>query len=106
MYVNALTIGKNNNYNALLNANGDSVIDYINTKRVFEVGIIPLDNAAMQNLAAAIDNFNVSISYRDPITGELVEGVNCYIDNNSISYYTIRVDNVLYNAFTLTFTEL
>ena len=33
MYVNALKVSRECNYNAQTNANGDTVVDYINTKR-------------------------------------------------------------------------
>lgn len=46
-YVNALKVTNSNNYTALTNANGDTVVDYINNKRTLEVGIIPLDDTAM-----------------------------------------------------------
>lgn len=104
--VNTLKITRSNKYNAQTNAAGDTVVDYINRKRSFEVGIIPLDDEKMQALMAAIDNFNVSISYRDPQTGALAEGVNCILPTNDIDYYTIQVDKVRYKAFTLKFTEL
>lgn len=106
MYVNHLKINKSNVYNAQTNAAGNSVVDYINAKREIEVGIIPLNDTAMAQLQAAIDAFNVSISFRNPKTNALEEGVNCIIPNNGIEYYTIRADKVMYNAFTLKFIEL
>ena len=105
-YVNALKVDTNNNYNAQTNAAGDTVVDYINEKRTIEVGIIPLDDAVMANIKADIKKFNVSISYLDPDTKALAEGVNCIIPSNQIEYYTIQVDKVMYKAFTLQFEEL
>lgn len=104
--VSSLKISRSNNYNAQTNAAGDTVVDYINRKRGFEVGIIALDDADMQSLMDAIDNFNVSISYRDPQTGVLVEDVNCILPSNDIEYYTIQSNKVSFKAFTLKFTEL
>jgi hypothetical protein len=43
-YVNSLKINKSANYNAQTNAAGNTVVDYINSKRTIEVGIIPVDN--------------------------------------------------------------
>lgn len=106
MYVNQLRINKNSVYNAQTNAAGNSVVDYINSKREIEVGIIPLNGATMAQLQTAIDAFNVSISFRNPKTGELEEDVNCIIPENGIEYYTIQADKVMYNAFTLKFIEL
>ena len=106
MYVNELRVKKAANYNAQTNAAGDTVVDYINSKRSIEVGIIALDSSVMPQIQEAIDAFNVSISFRNPKTNALEENVNCIIPDNEIDYYTIRADKVMYNGFTLTFTEL
>lgn len=106
MYVNELKVGKTHNYNSQTNAAGNTVVDYINAKRTIEVGIIPLDSAAMAKLQADIDAFNVSISFRNPKTGALEENVNCIIPSNSVEYYTIQVNKVMFNAFTLNIIEL
>ena len=105
MYVNKLTITKEANYNALVNAAGNTVVDYINKKRVIEVGIIPLDNAAMANLLTAIDAFSLSISFLNPETGAL-ETIACIIPNSNVDYYTIQAGNTSFKAFTLEFIEL
>lgn len=106
MYVNELKVKKAANYNSQTNAAGDTVVDYINSKRQIEVGIIPLNSAAMVELLTAVDGFNVSISFRNPLTGALEDGVNCVITDNEVEYYTIQIDKVMYKAFSLTFTEL
>jgi hypothetical protein len=106
MYVNQLKVNKSSVYNAQTNAAGNTVVDYINSKREIEVGIIPLNDTAMQQLQTAIDAFNVSISFRNPKTNALEENINCIIPENGIEYYTIQADKVMYNAFTLKFIEL
>ena len=106
MYVNELKVNKKSNYNAQLNASGNTVVDYINAKREIEVGIIPLNDTAMAQLQEAIDAFNVSISFRNPKTNALEEGVNCVIPDNNVEYYTIQADKVMYKAFTLKIVEL
>ncbi len=106
MYVNALNISTDTNYNAQTNAAGDTVVDYINKKRSIEVGIIPLNDAVMADLQADIEAFNVSISYLDPKTKLLAENVNCIVPSNKVEYYTIQINKVMYKALTLTFTEL
>ena len=106
MYVNQLKVSKESNYNSQTNAAGNTVVDFINRKRVIEVGIIPLDNEAMIKLQQAIDAFNVSISFLNPSTNAIEENVNCIIPDDEVEYYTIQSNKVLYNAFTLTFTEL
>lgn len=105
-FVNELKVNKSANYNAQTNAAGDTVVDYINSKRQIEVGIIPLDKTDMSKLLNAIEGFNVSISYRNPLTNTLEKNVNCIIPESEVEYYTIQVNKVMYNAFNLTFTEL
>lgn len=106
IYVNALNVNNVNNYSSLTNAAGDTIVDYINTKRVIEVGVIPLTAAAMSALLADLASFNVAISFLNPVTKELEENVNCIIPEANVSYYTIQADKVLFNAFSLTFEEL
>ena len=105
-FVNELKVSKVNNYNAQVNAAGNTVVDYINSKREIEVGIIPINDADMQSILNAIDTFNVSVSFLNPLTNTLENNVNCIIDSSEIEYYTIQVGNIMYKAFTLTFTEL
>lgn len=106
MYVNELIVNEEANYTAQTNAAGNTVVDFINKKREIEVGIIPLEDDAMKSLKAAIDGFNVSLSFRNPNTGALEEGVNCIIPSSGVEYYTIQANKVMYKAFTLKFTEL
>lgn len=102
---NKLKVNNSVNYTAQTNAAGNSVVDYINTKRTIEVGIIPLSDADMIGLQIALSKFNVSITIRNPLTNGL-ETINCIIPQNDIEYYTIQADRVLYKALNLTFTEL
>lgn len=105
-FVNELKVTKDVNYNAQTNAAGDTVVDYINSKRTIEVGIIPIDEITMVKLQNDLHNFNVSITFRNPQTNVLEENVNCIIPSSEIEYYTIQINRVMYKAFTLTFTEL
>ena len=104
-YVSALSVKKTNVYNAQTNAAGNTIADYINTKRNIEVEIIALNDVVMQQIQEAIDAFNVTISFRNPKTNAL-EDINCIIPGDSVDYYTIQADKVLYKAFKLTFNEL
>lgn len=106
IYVNELKVTNDVNYNAQTNAAGDTVVDYINTKRTIEVGIIPIDDSTMINLQNDIALFNVSISFRNPKTNMIEENINCIIPTNEVEYYTIQVNKVSYKAFSLTFIEL
>lgn len=106
MYVNELKVKTATNYNAQTNAAGDTVVDYINSKREIEVGVIALDSSVMPQILTEVDKFNVSISFRNPKTNILETGVNCIIPSTEIEYYTIQANKVMYNGITLTFTEL
>lgn len=105
-YVNELKVNKEANYNAQTNAAGDTVVDYINSKRSIEVGIIPLDGTTLASLMSAIDGFNVSISFLNPVTNGLETGVNCIIPSSGVEYYTIQAGKTQTKAFTLQFIEL
>lgn len=105
-YCSTLQVNKTANYNAQTNAAGNTVVDYINHKRVIEVGIIPLDSATMSTLQNIIGAFNINISFRNPVTGELEENVNVIIPESNVEYYTIQANKVLFNAFRLKFVEL
>lgn len=105
MYVNALNITKNHIYKSQINAAGNTIVKYVNSKRIINVGIIPLDSESMIALQAALESMTVSISFMNPETGAL-ETANCMISTQSVDYYTIRVGNTKFKAFTLQFTEL
>lgn len=105
-YVNELKVTKQQQYNAQVNAAGNTVVDLINSKRQIQVGFIPMDEAKAQDIFNAIDMFTVTISYRDPRTGATLNDVNCIIPSSDADYYTIRADKVSLKAFTLKFTEL
>lgn len=104
--INSLKESTINNYTAQQNAAGDTVVDYINKKRVIEVGFIPLSAETMAYLMTDIEAFNVSISYLNPKTKKLENDVNCIVASHEPEYYTIQDNNVIFKAFTLTFTEL
>lgn len=103
--VNELTVTSEARYNAQVNAAGNTVIDYINTKRVLTIGFIPLGAEKMKELQTAISQFTMAVSFRNPATNEL-ETINCYVPTEEIKYYTIQTDRVLYNAMTVEFIEL
>lgn len=105
-FVNSMKVEKEATYNAQTNAAGDTVVDYINHKRTIQVGIIPLDGESIKQLLADIEAFNVSISYRDPQSGVLVQGVNCIIPESNVEYYTIQAGKVMLKEFSLKFIEL
>ena len=105
MFVNELEISTDNNYNSQTNAAGNTVVDYINKKRTINVGIIPLNDDIMKQLKADIAAFNVIVSFLDPDT-QLLSEANCIIPSNSVKYYTIQADKVLFETCSLVFEEL
>lgn len=106
LYVNQLKIDKTAIYKSATNSAGNTIVRYINTKRSFTVGIIPLNDTVMAALQNDISAFTVSISYRDPKTNKLVENVSCIIPNDGVEYQTIQANKVMYKAFTLVIQEL
>lgn len=103
--VRSLNVTKEHNYNAQTNAAGNTVVDYINTKRTIEVGFIYMDDSDMAALQTAFSSFAVTVTYRDPKTNAL-EVASCIAPEIEADYYTIQADRVLYNEFELEFTEL
>lgn len=104
--VSALKVSREAKYNAQTNAAGNTVVDYINSKREIEVSIIPLDSVTMIELQAELSQFEVSISFRNPNTGAMEENIHCIIPDDEIEYYTIQTNKVMYKAMSLTFSEL
>ena len=82
-YVNKLKVAVKHNYKSMTSAAGNTLVKYINSKRVIEIGIIPLDEVAMQELLAEVKKFQVTLSYLNPETNQLEENVNCIIPNIS-----------------------
>ena len=106
MYVNELTVSKEHNYTAQTNAAGDTVVDYINSKRTITVGIIPLTAAVAKQVLSLLDNLSVNVSFLNPITNELEENVVCILPESEVQYYTIRAGKTSINAFSVEFIEL
>lgn len=105
-YVSGLKVSKSVLYNSQVNASGNTIVDYINSKRTIEVSIIPLDEVSMLKLQLAISAFNVSLSFLNPATNSLEENVKCIIPSDSVEYYTIQAKKTMFKAVNLTFTEL
>lgn len=104
-FVNELIVTKSVNYSAQTNAAGNTVVDYINSKRIVSVGFIPLSGEKLVELLAEINAFNVSLSFMNPQINAL-ETINCIVPESEINYYSIRVNGVLCKAFNVEFIEL
>ena len=105
MYVNKLKVGKEHIYKARTNASGNTIVKYVNSKFIIEVGIIPLDDEAMATIQEIINGFQVRLSFLDPETKTLKEA-SCIVTKQSVDYYTIQDSKVRFKAFSLVFTEL
>lgn len=106
MYVNKLQVATEHFYQHKSSAGGADRITYKYKRRTIEVGIIPLNDAAMKNFLADVDQFRVSVSFRDPSTNRITEDMTCIIPSHIVDYYTIQVGNVKYQAFTVVLKEV
>ncbi len=104
--VSGLKVSRKANYNAQTNAAGDTVVDYINHKYEIEVEFIPLTADDMLTLQANINNLYCTIDFLNPITGNLLSGVECIVPENKVEYYTIQANRTLFNAVKVTFYQL
>lgn len=107
MYVNELKVSRSSTYRSQTNAAGNTVVDNMNAKRSVTIGIIPLSDSVMAQLLEDVYRFEVLLSFRNPQTGVLEEGVRCIVPDSEIEYYTLSgASSVMYNAFNITFNEL
>ncbi len=106
MYCNALKINRSTAYRSQTNAAGNTTVDKTIPKREIEVGIIPLSDDVMSQLLDDIYEFKVAVSFLNPNTKQLEEGVICIIPDSEVEYYTIQTGKIQYKALNLTFTEL
>ena len=87
------------------NANGDTVIDIVNQKVKVYVTFRPMDDEEMAKLLAAIEDFVISVTYRDVKTNRN-KTVTCYTGTPEPDYYFIHNNRVLYKEMNLNFIQL
>lgn len=87
------------------NANGDTVIDIVNTKRKVYVTFRHTTGDEMKTLLAAISDFVVNVDFRNPETGALMT-ITAYIGTPEPEYYTIQDNYVVFKPMNLNFIEL
>ena len=87
------------------NANGDTVIDIVNTKRKVYVTFRHTTDAEMRRLLSAIEDYVVAVDFRNPATGALMT-INAYTGTPEPEYYTIQNGFVVYKPMNLNFIEL
>ena len=87
------------------NANGDTVIDVVNTKHKAYVNLRYTTDEEMSEFLKAIRDYVIDVSVRDPVTGALLT-FNAYTGTPEPEYYTIQSDIVIYKPMSLNFIEL
>ena len=87
------------------NANGDTVLDIINQKTKLQVGFRPMNDSEMAKLLNAVDEYIVSVSYRDSKTNSN-KTITCYTGTPEPEYYCILNNKVFYKEMNLNFIEL
>ena len=87
------------------NANGDTVIDIVNTKRKVYVTLRHTTDQEMKEFLKAIQDYVVRVSFRNPTTGAMYS-ISAYTGTPEPEYYTIQRDMVIYKPMNLNFIEL
>jgi len=87
------------------NANGDTVLDIINTKVKVYVTFRPMTGDEMVEFLTLIRDYVVNVSFLDSKTNTL-STAQCYTGTPEPDYYWIHGDQVLYKEFALNFIEL
>ena len=87
------------------NANGDTVIDVINTKVKVYITFRHTTGAEMQELLTAIKDYQVQVSFKDAKTKALTT-ISAYTGTPEPEYYTIQGDHIIYKPLSLNFIEL
>jgi hypothetical protein len=87
------------------NANGDMTIDVLKTKRKVYVEFRHMTDKEMLPLLAAMNDYVVTVSYRDPKTNGL-NSITGYTGTPEPDYYTIQPNVVIYKPMNLNFIEL
>ena len=87
------------------NAAGDTVIDVINRKIKVYVTLRHTFDNEMNSFLAAVKDYVVNVSFRDPETKALTT-ITAYIGTPEPEYYTIQSSKVIYKPMNLNFVEL
>lgn len=87
------------------NAAGDTVIDVINKKIKLYITFRHTMEAEMRELLTAIEPYQVTVTFRNPLNGQL-KSINTYTGTPEPEYYTIQANHVIYKPLALNFIEL
>lgn len=87
------------------NANGDTVIDVINSKVKIYVTFRAMTDTEMARLLATFNDYVVNVTYRDSKTNSN-KTITCYTGTPEPDYYFIQDNRVLYKEMNLNFIQL
>lgn len=87
------------------NANGDTVLDVINSKVKLYVTFRPMDDSDMSRLLGSFEDYVILVRYRDSKTNTIKE-IECYTGTPEPEYYWILNNQVLYREMQLNFIEM
>lgn len=104
-YVSGLKVSTNTNYNAQTNAAGDTVVDYVNKKKVIDVTFIPLDVSTLKSILYYLKEFSITVDYLNPETNK-VEHIECISPSMSLEYHMLTNTRKFSKPFTMQFVEL
>lgn len=85
------------------NANGDTVLDVINMKRKIYVTLRHTTFAEMQRFLAAIEPYQVTVSYLDP-RNNTMQSASTYTGTPEPEYY--NVSKTIFKSMNINFIEL
>lgn len=87
------------------NANGDTVIDVINTKTKVYVTLRHTTDNEMQSFLDAIKDYVVTIKFLNPKT-KMLTSIEAYTGTPEPEYYTAQAQTVIFKPLNLNFIEL
>jgi hypothetical protein len=87
------------------NANGDTVIDIVNTKAKIYVTFRVMEDYEMKKLLSTFESYVIPVTYRDSKSNSN-KTITCYTGTPEPEYQFIWDDKVLYKEMSLNFIEL
>lgn len=87
------------------NANGDTIIDYLNTKIKVYLTLRHTTEEEMRSFLNAIEGYEVSVSFLNPRTNS-ISTISAYTGTPEPEYYTIQANHIIYKPLSLNFIEL
>lgn len=104
-YIMSLNPQEKAQYNSQINANGDTIVDYINSKYTVEVQFIPMSAEHASAILSSLGDIGCTISFLEPKTNTL-KTISCICPEKSSQYYTIQDGFTMLQKMKLKFQEL